>query len=245
MKNKISNEIVVPEFILVGKAYNLEETRTCECCGRDIHNVNIIKNTHTNEVKEMGTGCTLKTLGKSVREIEKDTENYEKELKKLKNAEAERERKIRFVETFKEANPEMLQYIENNVEIPFINSMKERLEEYGTLTNSMFYAVYCMMLPDAKLDSKVQNLLVKPIRFTKKEGNYGSFYTLFAETENKELIKIHFSSINKKNKELFIEKGIIDDKDDICDDIYRKNIKLVVSGNYDGYKIKRAKIEEA
>ena len=244
MENNNLNEIVVPEFILIRKAYNLEEARTCKCCGRPIHNVNVIKNTFTNEVKEMGTGCTLKTLGKSVREIEKDTENYKKEIQKFQNAVKERETKIRVIEAFKETNPEMIEYIENNTKIPFIHSMKERLEEYGTLTNSMFYTVYSMMIPDAKLDSKVHNLIVKPIRFIKKEGPYGNYFTLFAETEKKELVKIHFSSINKKNEKLFIKKGIMEGKDFIYDDIYSKDIKLVVNGTYDGYKIKRVKIEE-
>jgi hypothetical protein len=242
MKNE-SIEIAIPEYILVEKAYNLEDARTCDCCGRAIHNVNVIKNTETKEVQELGTGCALNTLGKSVKDIGAETEEYEKAIKQKNFEDIEKARKKTVVQRFNEANPEMLEYIENNLHISFISSMKDRIEEYGTLTNSMFYAVYTMMLDVAQLPNKVQDLRVKAIRFTKKESQFGTVFTLFAETDTKELVRIYFSSMNDKNDNLFIEKGIYDKQGFISDNIYERDIYFTVKGSFDGYKLKRVKIE--
>jgi len=144
------------------------------------------------------------------------------------------------IKTFKEVNEDMMKYIINNQDNSFIKSMKNRIEETGTLSKNMYSVVYSMMLPVANLDSKNKDLSFRLIRVMKKEGEYGSNYTLFGET-TEGLIRIFFSSLDKV-KDLLIDKKVIDYDGMFFEDVLDKNIYMKVSGTFDGYKIKRAKL---
>jgi len=97
------------------------------------------------------------------------------------------------------------------------------------------------MLPVAQLDTKIKDLEVQVIRFSKKEGQYGWSYTLFCETQDGELVRVFFSSIDKY-EELLQDKKIIDRDGMIYENILDRKPTLKVSGSFDGYKVKRAKI---
>ena len=136
-----------------------------------------------------------------------------------------------------------MEYIENNQDNTFIYDMKRTVEEKGTLTNGMYSTIYAMMLPVAELPEKVKDLEFKVIKFSKKESFYGISYTLLGEV-NGELIRIFFSSMNKKHNDLFLDNRIYDMEGFISSNLIDRDLHFKVSGSFDGYKIKRAKVIE-
>ena len=213
----------------------------CDHCQRPIKHTNLIKNTLTNEIFYLGGTCTANFTGKTVKEINDENSDYETEVANQTRIASEFETRKVHVKRFVEANADMMVYIENKLSNSFIKSMKERIEKEGTLTPNMYSVIYSMMLPVAQLDTKIKDLEVQVIRFSKKEGQYGWSYTLFCETQDGELVRVFFSSIDKY-EELLQDKKIIDRDGMIYENILDRKPTLKVSGSFDGYKVKRAKI---
>jgi hypothetical protein len=234
-----TTQIKLPLFILLSKESNT--SACCDACGRSLKHVYTVKNTETNEEQSLGSGCVKEVCGKSISDIITEKEQYDKVIRHIESLETLEKTKKAHKTTFKELNPEMLEYIESNLDNSFIRSMKERIEETGTLTNKMFSAVYSMMLPVADLPEKFKNLEFKVIRFKKTEGEWGPSYTLYGEVQGK-LIRIFFSSMNDKHNELFLN-SVYDYEGYAYDNLFEQELKFKVSGSFDGYKIKRAKVE--
>ena len=231
----------IPDYIILQNLSNVQEgSIKCDHCNRLLKHPNLIKDTKTNREFYLGNTCTLNFLGKSIKDIKSETEDFEKETQKINEMKLSENKKEECIKTFKEVNEDMMKYIINNQDNSFIKSMKNRIEETGTLSKNMYSVVYSMMLPVANLDSKNKDLSFRLIRVMKKEGEYGSNYTLFGET-TEGLIRIFFSSLDKV-KDLLIDKKVIDYDGMFFEDVLDKNIYMKVSGTFDGYKIKRAKL---
>ena len=236
------NNIILPKYIVLTNITNIQVETFCTCCGRKLLHPNYIKNTETNETFYLGSTCTKKYLGLSVKEINEENDTYNTDTAKADAFEKSKSARRTFVESFKEVNSEMMAYIVNNQSNNFIKSMKERIEETGTLTKNMYAVVYSMMLEVADLPDKFKDLEFTAIRFTKKEGHFGISYTLYGETEDHKLIRVFFSSMNEKHNDIMIENKIYDTEGFTSDNILERKLKFTVSGSFDGYKIKRAKL---
>lgn len=234
--------MTLPKYIVLEKINNTKIAHECDCCGRDIIHVNYIKDTETGETLHLGTTCTKNYTGKSLNDINVENGAYEKAQKAQYEAEEFESQKKTFVQTFKEVDSAMFDYIENNQDNSFLKAMKERIEETGTLSKNMYAVIYSMMLPVAQLTPKVKDLEFKAIRFKKAEGHFGMTYTLFGETDNGELIRVFFSSMNERHNEIMLGEKIYDGEGFVYDNILDRDVRFTVSGSFDGYKIKRAKL---
>ena len=231
-----------PKYIVLEKINNLQIKVPCDHCGRDIMHVNYIKDTETGEELHLGTACTKNYTGKTLQEINIENHEFnEAATTKAKYEDGVQERKT-FVQSFKEADSKMMDYIEKNLDNTFIYDMKKRIEETGTLTKNMYAVVYSMMLPVADLPDKFKDLEFTAIRFKRYDGDFGSTYILFGETDNHELVRVFFSSLNEKHNDLLLAKKIYDSEGFTFDNILDRKEKFSVSGSFDGYKIKRAKL---
>ena len=237
------SKIKLPEFSLIEKN---SLGGTCDGCGRSIKHVYKLKNNKTGEIGEFGSGCAKNFMhGKTITEVVEDEIRYQNALKEedLTLNSAHR------VQEFAEINPEMMRFIEDNLDNDFLNSMKTAIETYGTLTQTQYDAVYGMMLPPAELPDKVKNLTVNIFRVKIGVSHYGyqptNNYTLFGETEDHKLVRIYFSSISEKNEELLIDREILKLGSD-WNYYWLPTTKfkrfITINGSFDGYKIKRVKI---
>ena len=179
--------------------------------------------------------------GKSITEVVEEAQEYKNYLAEedIRTEGATR------VQEFKELNPEMMDYIEDNcADILFLVSMKEAIQKYGVLTQGQFDAVYAMMLEPAELGDKVKDLELDIFKVKVGYSDWGNTYMLLGETIDNELVRVYFSSMSEKNEKILIDKEIL--KISGFDYEFRPTTdfkrKLTVSGSYDGYKIKRAKI---
>ena len=241
VKTAQTAQIKLPEFSIVKLIKNASSECLCDACNRKIKNVYVIKNNKNNEILNLGSNCVKKYSGKTVEEIKKENieyENNENLRNKIISEENTRKENIR---SFTELNEDMYKFIAENQNNSFLRSIKRRIEETGTVTKNIYNTIYSMMLEEAELEEKVKNLEFKVIKMSKKEGPYGFSYTLLGETKGK-LIRIFFSSINSKHKELLVNNKIMDNDEMIFDNVFERNVFLKVQGVYDGYKIKRAKL---
>jgi len=236
-------KIKTPKYLILSKITNSPTEIMCEHCSRSLLHPNHIKNTETSETFYLGDTCTKNYLGVEIKDIVNETKEYNENIAHQENYEKEESIRRTFVQSFREVNIEMMQYIENNQDNNFMVDMKKRIEETGTLTKNMYTAIYCSMLKESKLDEKIKDLEFNAIKISKKENQWGMTYTLFGETNEGELIRVFFSSLNEKNFNLFVDKKIMDRDGFISEDILDNKISFLVSGNFDGYKIKRAKIK--
>ncbi len=231
--------IKLPEFSLLEK-HSLGGV--CDGCSRSIKHVYTLKNNKTQEVGHYGSGCAKNFMnGKSITEVAKENSQYKAELREedLKDNLAKR------VQSFKELNPEMLDYIQNNQDFSFLVSIKENIERVGTLSQAQFDVVYGMMLKVAGLAPKVKALTLDIFRVKTDCSDFGVNYTLFGETKDKELVRVFFSTLNAKNERYLEDKGILRVSSygeynftPTCD--HKLSIKL--NGSFDGYKLKRVKL---
>ena len=234
----------LPKFSLLQKD-NLDIC-SCDRCGRSIKNSYTIKNNETDEVGVYGAGCDQVMMGgKTITEIVQEVIAYEKYEKEL---DVERMGKIR-VQTFSEVNPEMMKFISEGAEDnSFLRDMEKRIQETGSLTENQFFAVDLMMKDFADLGTKVKDLIVEPVTMRINLGFMGGWdYTVIALTENDEKVRIYFSSLSLENEELLKDLGVLSiDRDgdwvtyNVPED---RRKKILLSGAFDGYKVKRAKIK--
>lgn len=233
------NSIKLPLFSIISVKRNVGGC--CDHCGRNLKHVVTLKDNSNNKVLDLGTGCVKTFTGKNLKEIYAEEKIHQSQLRELDIETKARAR----VFNFKEVNPEMMNYIENNQNNQFIRNMKKVIEERGTLSSNMYATVYSMMLPVANLDEKVKDLDATLIRIKKDTNNFGyqsaDTYTLFCET-NGELIRVFFSSMTDKLNTLLKDKGVYTSDGEQIPELFDKQIHLNVSGSFDGYKIKRAKL---
>jgi len=85
---------------------------------------------------------------------------------------------------------------------------------------------------------------IKPIQMKIENGMYGWTYTLIGMTKDKKKVRVHFSSLNEQKQRVLVDSGILEFDTHLvgrtCIDL---NSTINVKGTFDGYKIKRAKIE--
>jgi len=238
-----TSKIELPKFTL------LEKTNTgghCDRCGRAIKNVYSIRNNETKECGHYGAGCAKKVMGMSITEVYEANKAYDEAIKRFEKETLEEENGRTFVQEFKEAEPEMLEYIVNNLDNNFIADMKKQIEEKGSLTDAQYAAVWSMMKPFVELEkgSKIETLIY-PIKMKIEESMYGWQYTVIGLNENNEKIRVYFSSLNKQ-KEDVLENAKILEIDNYGNRYGKTRIELdnpiKVKGTFDGYKLKRAKI---
>ena len=230
--------INLPKFSLIEKN-NLGST--CDGCGREIKHVYKLKNNLTGEVNEYGSGCAKNHMdGKSITEVVEENQAYARAVREDEIAQNGATR----VQEFKELNEEMMTYIDANSDFSFLASMKEQIEKSGVLSQNQFDVVYGMMLEPAELDDKVKDLELDIFRVKVAHNDFGTNYTLLGETADHKLVRVYFSSINEKNEEILRNKEIL--RSENFDFVFRASTefkrKLTVSGSFDGYKLKRAKI---
>lgn len=221
-----------PKFLLLEKHTDLN----CDCtrCGRPIKHTYIVKETSNGTIHKLGTGCVKKITGKVVHELATESEKYKIEQEKL----FEIQQKEARVDTFRELNVDMMKFIEHNKDgNEFLESIFETIEYRGTLTHKQHEAVEDMMMPKASLPDKFTNMKFKPIRLKSNVNRWGYYYTLLGEVGGKRF-RIHMTDINKKHASIFNELEIETDKD-----LSKLNLELYVSGSFDGYKVKRARID--
>jgi len=242
----MSISINLPKFTLLEKN-NLGSC--CDGCGRTLKNVYVVRNNETKKTGHFGSGCFKKfTDGKSITEVVEEQKLYEKAVKQTERDEIQEANGRSFIESFQEAEPEMLEFILNNLDNNFVKNMKERIETSGSLTKSQYESLFRMMRPFAVFnkDEKV-TLKVFPSKVEIRRNNFGynDFeYLVIAFTENDELVKIYFSSLNEQKEKVLIDSNVLDfDNGSYIGLSYiEKNNPILVSGVFDGYKIKRAKI---
>lgn len=232
--------LTLPEYTVLEKISNITVEEHCDHCNRLIKNVNVIRNNKLGTTFRLGGTCTMNFLGKTVNEINEENTDYIISVKIFDENQEETARRREFKRTFQEAEPKMLEYIEQNQSNPFIRSMSSRIESTGSLTKNMYSAVYVMMLPKAELPKKVEKLKFRAIKLIKRRNDFGDTYTLVGEVDGKS-INIYFSSLNEKHTELFADEYIMQDSG-IYDNLLSRNVLLTVSGNFDGNKITRAKV---
>jgi len=218
----------------------------CSCCGRSIKYVYTIRENKSKEVLDYGSGCAKKAMGISVSKMVEENIAYEKAVKQAKIDEDMAERGRTYIEAFEEANPEMLAYIEENYEgNNFLTDIKTRIELSGTLSKPQFDAVFRAMLPVAQLPEKFKDLSVYILTMSAKEGQWGWSYTVIAMTEKNEKIRIFFSSLSDKNEAFLRKLGVLSINDFgkyMFASTTDKRFPIKLSGSFDGYKVKRAKI---
>jgi hypothetical protein len=235
--------IQLPEFTLLEKN-NIGGQ--CDRCDHELKYVYVIRDNKTGKVGHYGSGCAQKVMGMPISEVVRQNEAYEEEVKRI-----EREKEFEamgrtYVQAFEEANPEMLAFIaEGAEENAFLSDMKKTIEEKGSLTENQFHAVWRMMLPFAQFEKGEKvDLVVYPSKFSWSEGMYGWSYTAVCITENKEKVRVFFSSLNDQKERVLADAGVIRfDRGDL-ESISRIDMEnpIRVTGTFDGYKIKRAKI---
>jgi len=237
-------QLTLPKFTLLEKLYASDAISCCDRCDREIKNSYIIRNNEDNSVHSYGSGCAKHVMGISITEVVEQNKAYDEDQKRI-GREAEQEAMGRtYIQSFNEANPKMLQFIaEGATDNNFLSDMKKRIEETGSLTDGQFHAVYRMMLPFAQLDDKVKDMKVYPSKVQAQEGQWGWSYTVTCITENDEKVRIFFSSLNLANGDLLEKCGVLDG--DLFPSRIDKENPILVSGSFDGYKIKRAKIKGA
>ena len=228
----------LPKYSLIEKN-NLGSS--CDGCGRAIKHVYKLKNNKTGEVGEFGSGCAKNFMhGKSITELGEETTAYNNWMAE---EDIRQQGGIR-VQEFQELNPEMLAYIDANADFSFLANMKEAIEKYGVLTQNQYDVVYGMMLEPAQLDDKIKDLELSIFRVKVAHNDFGTNYTLLGETADNKLVRVYFSSMSIKNEDILINKEIL--RLDSDGYVFRASTefprKLNVSGSFDGYKLKRAKI---
>ena len=230
--------MTLPKYSLIEKN-NLGSS--CDGCGRAIKNVYKLKNNETGEVGEFGSGCAKNFMdGKSITELGVEATAYKNWLAE---EDIRQQGGIR-VQEFKELNPEMLAYIDANTGFLFLADMKLAIEKYGVLTQTQYDVVYGMMLEPAVLDTKIKDLELDIFRVKVNHSDWGTNYMLLGETADHKLVRVYFSSMSEKNEEILINKEIL--RLDGYDYTFRASTefprRIKVSGSYDGYKVKRAKV---
>jgi hypothetical protein len=208
----------------------------CDHCGRNLKHVVQLKENATNKVLELGTGCVLTVTGKNLKKIYAEEKIYNSELREENIAS---QGKVR-IQEFMEVNPEMMSYIEKNIDNSFIKNMYNMIQEQGTLTPNMYNTVYSMMLPLAQ-ELNPKDVIAKVIKIVKKNTDFGTTWTLLVENDGK-LTRLFFSTLNAKNNDLFLELDLIDSDGDALIDPLSRDIMVKFSGTFDGYKVKRVKI---
>lgn len=227
--------IQMPKYMILEVRRN--DFQYCDKCSHPIKNVYVVKDTESNDILNLGSGCVKSHTGKSAKELyaeEKAFKVYQESLDLEQNARTR-------VQAFKELNPEMLAYLEANADNSFCKAMIEQIEKFGTLTPTQYAVVYSMMLPVAQLPEKIKDIKIKPIRFKKVEGYYGMQYTLYGEYEGS-LVRVYFTSINENNNTAMMMHGVYDRDGAVYTNMLENASEITVSGSFDGYKIKRAKL---
>jgi len=240
--------IQLPKFTLLEKLYASDAMACCSRCGREIKNSYLIRNNETGEVNNYGSGCAKKVMGISITEVVEQNKAYEEAVARAAREEEMEAMGRTFIEAFQEAEPEMLQFIaEGAEENSFLADMKKMIEEKGSLTDPQYQAVWRMMLPFADLEKGEKvDMVVYPLQLKIEEGMYGWSYTIVAATEDKKKVRIFFSSLNEQ-KEADLQWANVLEVDRYGNRYGRTTIAMDnpirVKGTFDGYKIKRAKIE--
>jgi len=235
--------IELPQFTLLEKN-NIGSQ--CDRCGRELLNVYIIRDNVSKETFHFGSGCAAHHMGKTVTEVYKENEAYKNAVAKAEH-EAEMESMGRtFVQEFEEANPEMLKFIdEGSTNNNFLSDMKAKIQESGSLTKGQFDAVFRMMLPfaDIEKDTKIKDMVVYPSAIKIEEGQWGWSYTVTCITEDDKKVRIFFSSMNEQKEKVLSSVLRINNHGEYeTYSVITKDNPIKVSGTFDGYKIKRAKI---
>ncbi len=238
-----TQKIKLPKYTL------LEKSNTgghCDRCDRSLKNVYVIRNNESKEVGHYGSGCAKKVMGISITDMVQENINYENQNKRIESEENFEKSSRANIQSFTEAEPEMIDFIENNTENNIIKDMKKRIEESGSLTEGQYNAVKIMMIPFDEIDKDTKvDMIVRPIKLTIDQNHYGWEYNIIAVTDNNTKVKIYFSSLNAE-KESILEDSKIIDIDSYGHRYGRVNlnndVKIHLVGTFDGYKIKRAKI---
>ena len=237
--------IKIPQYSLLEKN-NLGSQ--CDSCGRELKNVYVIRDNVSKETFHFGSGCAHNHMGKSVTEVYNENKEYDKAVKQAEREEEMEAMGRTFVQEFEEANPEMLAFIdEGSTGNNFLADMKAKIEESGTLTKGQYDAVFRMMLPFADLekDAKIKDMIVYPSAVKIEEGQWGWSYTITAITEDDKKVRIFFSSLNEQKEGVLASASIlrINNRGEYeTSSIITKDNPILVSGSFDGYKLKRAKI---
>lgn len=228
----------IPEYIIVRK--ELYTVAECDACGKSLKHSYIVKNTITGAHSTLGSGCVQKVTGNTVKELYTIYTEYENSIREEK---IQQEQKLK-VQDFKEANPDMMKFIEDgaNKGDTFLLDMKQSLETYGTLTQGQYSAVYTSMLEVKELDPKVKDLCVTIIRVKKSFSHFGENVTLFCESDDNKLVRVYFSGWTDALNNFFIDNRLFDEHNNVKKRLMEIKQKICVSGSFDGYKIKRAKI---
>jgi hypothetical protein len=210
----------------------------CNHCGRSLKHVVQIKETESGDISNLGAGCVKTVTGKTLKDIFKEEKVYKEATRIL---DINNKGKIR-IQEYKELNEDMMNFIESNLDNPFLKSMYKTIEEFGTLSPNMYNTVYSMMLP-LETEKNPKDVVAKVIKVSKKQTDFGTNWTLFVE-QNRKLSRLFFSSLNAKNHDLFVELGLLEPDGSILIDPLSKDIKVMFSGTFDGYKVKRIKIKK-
>lgn len=232
----------LPKYSLLEKN---DHGSTCHRCGRELKNVYVIKDNETGSVDHYGSGCAERAMGRTLQEVYLDGVAHKNAMAEYDLAQNSSVR----VQEFEEVNAEMWAFIVDNSDSDFFADMIKAIEKYGSLTQGQFEAVYRSMLPVAELPEKIKDLELNVIHVKVAYSDFGYYpqanYTLMCETAEGELARVYFSSLSDKNYDYIDSKGIvrIDNDGEYVFMASSKNKKTItVSGSYDGYKIKRAKL---
>jgi len=228
----------LPKFIIVKKETTTEAV--CDACNRAIKHTFVVKNTQNGTHSTLGSGCVEKVTEQTVKQLYSKQSEYDRFIKE-QNIISENQSKV---QEFKEANPDMMKFIEDGATRgdSFLIDMKKTIETKGTLTQGQYAAVYTSMLDVKEIDSKVKDLCVTIVRVKTSFNAYGETVTLFCETEDNKLVRVYFSGWTESLNNFFLDNKLFDTNGKVKERIMDIRQNLYVSGTFDGYKIKRAKI---
>lgn len=233
----------------------------CDECGRELMHYHAVRNNETNETLTLGSGCVLKYCGKTPSKINKENLDYEAEQAELRKQEQhERIREVH-VSSFAEVEADVWEYIQANAEKNlFLDSMKNLIQDQGTIPVNALKAIKVMMIPFKQMnkgDELEGTYEILSINAYVEEERYSTRadVTMWVKV-NDEKIKVK-TTYSKTNAD-FVEKiiGILKYENpkavgnSFCG-VTSIELKyypdpqeyfIDVKGKFDGWKVNRAKI---
>lgn len=144
--------ITLPKFSLLEKS---EGGCHAECahCGRELKNFYVVRNNESKETFTLGSGCVQKYCGKTPAKIQKENDDFEKAVIVAEQEEQLASARIARMTHFKEVEADVWEYILNNAPSnSFLEDMRVKVLEQGTIPENALKAIRVMMIPFAEIE---------------------------------------------------------------------------------------------
>lgn len=142
----------LPKYSLVD-SYSNSIHAVCDECGRELKHFHVVKNNETNQELVLGSGCVLKYCDLTISQIKKENDEYIKIVNAIDVAEKYERERTANVSSFEEVDAEVWEYILANAsDNMFLNDMKHKVEQQGSIPENALKAIKVMMIPFKEID---------------------------------------------------------------------------------------------